>query len=314
MKLKEPSTIMSAEEAISRFVKDGDLLFVGGFGNLYPFALAHEVIRQKKKDLTLAKHSPELIGDELIGAGCIKKLIFSWIGNPGVGSSHCFRRAVEQGIPHKISIEEYTHASITAMLRAGAMGISFIATKTLLGSDLLKIQKSKDRVRILDCPFTGEKTVVLRALEPDVALIHAQRADEEGNIQGWGIVSDIRDGGFASKRVIASVEEIVSSEVTRRDPQRTLIPGFKIDAIVKQEWGAHPSACQGYYDRDNDFFLEYERLTRSLEGFERYLNKWVYSINDRQEYLRLLNREKIERLRPQPFASYPVEYGSYSGY
>jgi glutaconate CoA-transferase, subunit A len=308
--MKEPPMTMPADEAISRFVTDGDTIFIGGFGNLYPYALAHEVLRQRKKDLILAKHSPELIGDQLIGAGCVKKLIFSWIGNPGVGSSHCFRRAVEQNVPRQITIEEYTHASITAMLRAGATGIPFMATKTLIGSDLLKLESS-EKVRIMNCPFTGEKTVVVRALEPDVALIHAQRADEEGNIQAWGILSDIRDGAFASKKVVASVEEIVSSEVSRRDPNRTILPNFKVDAVVKEPWGAHPSASQGFYDRDNAFFLEYDKLTRTVDAFMAYLSKWVYSVRNRTEYLSLLGEAKLRSLKPEPRLSSPIDYGLY---
>jgi glutaconate CoA-transferase, subunit A len=308
--LKEPPMLMRASEAVSRFVNDGDTIFVGGFGNLYPFALAHEVIRQRKRDLTLAKHSPELIGDQLIGSGCVKKVIFSWLGNPGIGSSHCFRRAVEQKKPHEIELEEYSHASVTAMLRAGAMGIPFIATKTLIGSDVLKLQSS-GRAKTMDCPFTGEKVVVLKALQPNVALIHAQRADEEGNIQAWGIVSDIRDGSFASTKVIASVEELIPSEVSRRDPHRTQVPSFKVDAIIKEPWGAHPSACQGYYDRDNDFFLEYERLTRSIDDFNAYLDKWVYSVKNRSEYLDLLDKDKLEHLSPIPYPSQSVDYGMY---
>jgi glutaconate CoA-transferase, subunit A len=306
----DQTKLMKASEAVSRFVSDGGTIFIGGFGNLYPFALAHEVIRQKKSNLTLAKHSPELIGDQLIGSGCVNKVIFSWLGNPGIGSSHCFRRAVEQKKPHDIELEEYSHASVTAMLRAGAIGVPFIATKALLGSDVLKLQSSR-RAKTMDCPFTGEKVTALRALEPDVALIHAQRADEFGNVQAWGIVSDIRDGAFASKKVIASVEEIVTSDVIRKDPNRTLIPSFKVDAVVKEPWGAHPSACQGYYDRDNDFFLEYDKLTRSIADFNAYLDKWVYSVKDRSEYLDLLGREKMERLHPLPYPSQSVDYGMY---
>lgn len=306
----DPPMLMTAKEAVSRFVKDGDMVFVGGFGNLYPFALAHEVIRQRRKGLTLAKHSPELIGDQWIGAGCIAKLIVSWQGNPGIGSSHCFRRAIEKGIPNPISLEEYTHASITGMLRAGATGIPFMPTKALIGSDLLKLEQSQ-RVKIMACPFTDEKVIAVRALRPNVALIHAQRADEEGNIQAWGILSDIRDGAFAADKVIASVEEIVPSSVSRRDPNRTIVPGFKVDALVREPWGAYPSACQGYYDRDNDFFIDYEKLTRDLEGFQAYLDRWIYSVRDREEYAGLCAPERLERLRPRAFLSDPVNYGSY---
>jgi glutaconate CoA-transferase subunit A len=302
--------LLTAKEAVSRYVDDGNTIFVGGFGNLYPFALAHEIIRLGKKNLTLAKHSPELIGDQLIGAGVISKLIISWEGNPGIGSSHCFRRAIEKKIPHAVALEEYTHPAITAMLKAGAMGIPFVATKYLMGSDLMTVQQT-ERAKLTNCPFTDEPVCALRALQPDVALIHTQRADEEGNIQGWGILTDIRDGAFASSKVIASVEEIVPSEVSRRDPNRTIVPSFKVDALVVEPWGAHPSACQGYYDRDNSFFLEYEGTTRSLEGFQSYLEKWVYSVKDRAEYVRLFGLERLQSLRPKPYLSEPVNYGLY---
>jgi glutaconate CoA-transferase subunit A len=303
--------LTTAREAVSRYVEDGSTIFVGGFGSLYPFALAHEIIRLGKKNLTLAKPSPELIGDQLIGAGAISRLIISWEGNPGIGSSYCFRRAIEKKIPHSIVLEEYTHAAITAMLKAGAMGMPFIATRYLMGSDLLGVQQTP-RAKVTTSPFTDEPVCVLRALQPDVALVHAQRADEEGNVQGWGILSDIRDGAFASSRVIASVEEIVPSEVSRRDPNRTIIPGFKVDALVVEPWAAHPSACQGYYDRDNSFFLEYEDSTRSLEGFRSYLEKWVYSVKDRAEYAETLGLARLNSLRPRPYLSEPVNYGLYT--
>jgi glutaconate CoA-transferase, subunit A len=306
------SKVISAEEAVARYVRDGDVLFVGGFGNLYPFALAHEVIRQRKKGLTLAKHSPELIGDQLIGANCVSKVLFSWLGNPGIGSSHCFRRAVEKGIPGSVALEEYTHAAITAMLRAGATGIPFMATKVLLGSEILELEQSK-RVKILDCPFTGEKVALVRALEPDVALIHAQRADEKGNVQAWGIISDVRDGAFASRRVIVSVEELVSNDAIRSDPNRTLIPSFKTDAIVLEPFGAHPSACQGFYDRDNQFFIDYEKSTRTQEGFHDFLKKWVLNVPNRKEYVsKLLGEERIREIMPKELLSGQVNYGIYS--
>ncbi|MFQ5951608.1 MAG: CoA transferase subunit A, partial [Candidatus Geothermarchaeales archaeon] len=291
-----------------RFVSDGDKVFVGGFGNLYPFALAHEVIRQGRKNLTLCKHSPELIGDQLIGARCVKKLVFSWLGNPGVGSSHCLRRAVEKGKPQPVELEEYTHAATTGMLRAGAMGLPFLPTKAILGSD---IPKQNRKIKFMDCPYTGEKLCLIPSLNPDVALIHAQRADTEGNVQVWGVTSDIQDGALASKKIIVSVEEVVESEVTRRDPNRTLIPGFMVDAVVHEPWGAHPSSAQGFYDRDNDYFIRYNRWTKSLEGFETFLKKWVYGVKNRREYVHTLGIEAIMKLKPKPYPCFEVDYGYY---
>jgi glutaconate CoA-transferase subunit A len=299
---------MSSREATKRFVHDGDSIFFGGFGNLYPFSLAHEVIRQKKRDMTLVKHSPELIADQMIGAGCVKKLVFSWLGNPGIGSSHAFRRAVEQDIPNALELEEYTHASVTGMLKAGAVGIPFLPAKALLGSDYPRYHP---RIKFMDSPYTGEKVCLLPALTPDVALIHVQRTDAEGNAQAWGILSDIRDGAFASKRIIVSAEEVVSTEVIRRDPNRTLVPGFMVAAVVHEPWGAHPSSAQGYYDRDNDYYIAYERETRSLQGFQRFLDEWIFGVKSRKEYVSKLGKKKVRALKPRSYKSLPVDYGLY---
>lgn len=300
--------LMTAGEAVKKFVRDGGLVFIGGFGHLYPYALAHEVIRQRKRNLTLCKHSPEIIGDQMVGAGCVKKLIVSWFGNPGIGSAHAFRRAVEQGIPHPIELEEYTHFALTVMLKAGAMNVPFIPSRAILGSDLVKHAK---RIKIMECPFTGQKLCLLPALNPDVALIHAQRADTEGNVQVWGIVGDIREGAFASKSVVVSVEEIVPQEVIRRDPNRTVIPSFKVDAVIEEPWGAHPSYAQGYYDRDNEYYVMYHNETRTLEGFERFLEEWIYGVSNRREYVKKLGAEKLLKLRPKSYPSLPVDYGHY---
>ena len=299
---------MDARKAIDGFVHHGDSVFVGGFGNLYPFSLVHEVIRQRKRRLTLVKHSPELIGDQMIGSGCANKLVFSWLGNPSVGSAHAFRRAVEKGIPGRLKLNEFTHAAVTGMLKAGAMGIPFLPAKTLLGSDYPRYYP---QIRFMDCPYTGEKLCLLPALTPDVALIHVQRADSDGNAQAWGILSDIKDGAFASKTVVISAEEIVTTEIIRRDPNRTLIPGFMVSAVVHEPWGAHPSAAQGYYDRDNDYYIDYERQTRSLEDFEGFMEEWVFGVRDRKEYVSRLGRKRVSKLRPGRYMSLPVDYGLY---
>lgn len=299
---------MGTREAVKRFVHDGDSIFVGGFGNLYPFSLAHEAIRQKKKNLTLVKHSPEILGDQMIGSGCISKLVFSWLGNPSIGSAHAFRRAVEHGVPKRIELEEYTHASVTGMLKAGAMGIPFLPAKTLFGSDY---PVRHPQIKFMDCPYTGERLCLLPAITPDVALIHVQRADVEGNSHAWGILSDIKDGAFASNRVVVSAEEIVDTEVIRRDPNRTLVPGFMVAAVVHEPWGAHPSSAQGFYDRDNDYYVEYDRETRSLEDFEKFADEWIYGVENRKEYVSKLGRKKLKALKPKSYKSRPVDYGWY---
>jgi len=299
---------MSSREAIKKFVNDGDSIFVGGFGNLYPFSLVHEAIRQERKNLTLVKHSPELLGDQMIGSGCVAKLVFSWLGNPSIGSGHAFRRAVEEGIPNKVELDEYTHASVTGMLKAGAMGIPFLPAKTLLGSDY---PARHPQIKFMDCPYTGEKLCLLPAIAPDVALIHVQRADAEGNAQAWGILSDIKDGAFASKRVVVSAEEIVDTDVIRRDPNRTIVPAFMVAAVVHEPWGAHPSSAQGFYDRDNEYYSRYDRETRSLQDFEKFADEWIYSMDDRREYVTKLGRKKLNSLKPKSYKSLPVDYGLY---
>jgi glutaconate CoA-transferase, subunit A len=300
--------IMSAKEAIKNYVSDGTLLHFGGFGHLYPYALAHEVIRQRKRDLTIFKHSPEALGDQLIGAGCVKKFMFGWIGNPQVGPAYCFDRALKQGIPNRIEFEEYSHHGLATRLRAGAYGVPFLPTMTMYGSEYPKINPN---VKTVVCPFTGRELVALQAINPDVTLLHVQRCDEFGNAQAWGVLGDIREAAFASRRVLISAEEIVPTEVIRRDPNRTIVPGFRVDAVVEEPWGAHPSYAQGYYDRDNQYFVEYGRATRTEEGFSQWLKEWVDGVSDRAEYIRKLGPERISRLKPQDYFSDPVNYGWY---
>jgi glutaconate CoA-transferase subunit A len=245
--------------------------------------------------------------DQLLAAGCVDKLIFSWAGNPGVGSLHAFRRAVEQQIPHPIAIDEHTHFITAARLMAGASGLPFMPIMTpVLGSDLAKYSEV---FKTIDCPFTGQKVCLVKAVNPDLAIIHAQRADRQGNTQMWGIVGSNREIAMASQQVIVSVEEIVDSEVIRRDPNRTIIPGFRVDAVVEEPWGAHPSYSQGYYDRDNQYYMDYEGSTRTREEHEKFLEKWVFGVSDRKEYVKLLGVERILNLKTKSYYSFPVDYG-----
>ena len=222
-----PAQVMTSKEAVEKFVKDGQLVCFGGFTHGIPFAIGHEMIRQGKRHLAVCKETPDLIVDQLLAAGCIDKLMFSWAGNPGVGSLHAFRRAVEQQIPHPVTIEEYTHFITGARYLAGASGLPFMpVTAPVLASDLAG---HTDVFKTIDCPFTGKKICLVKAINPDVAIIHGQRADREGNMQMWGIVGSNREIAMASEHVIISVEEIVDSEIIRRDPNRTVIPGFHVD-------------------------------------------------------------------------------------
>jgi len=300
--------IMTMKEAIHKYVNDGETVYAGGFTHLLPFAAGHEIIRQQKRNLTLARATPDLIYDQMIGAGCAKKVIFSWAGNPGVGSLRCFRRAFEKGIPNNIDIEEYSHFGMSARLYAGASGLPFMILRNYMGSD---IPTGNENIKTVKSPYGDEILHTVPALNPDVAIIHAQRADEEGNVQIWGVTGVQKEAVFASLKVIVSVEEIVDSDVIRSDPNRTLIPSFKVDAIVEESFGAHPSYTQGYYDRDNEFYVAWDKISKDEESFRKYLEEWVYGVENREEYVKKLGKDKIEKLMPGKNYSKPVNYGDY---
>jgi len=293
------------QQAMSRFVHDGDSVVMEGFTHLIPFAAGHELIRQRRQNLTLIRLTPDLIFDQMIAAGCARKLVFSWAGNPGVGSLYAFRRAVEQGIPAPLELEEYSHFGLTLRLQAGAAGVPFLPTRNFAGSDLPRVNPN---IRRVTCPHSGEELWSVPALNPDVAILHAQRADEEGSTQVWGLVGVLKEAAFASRRVIVIVEEIVSQEVIRRDPNRTLIPGFRVDTVVHEPLGAHPSYVQGYYDRDNAFYDCWDDISREADGLCRYLDEWVYGLPDRSAYIEKM-RPDYERLRAHSVLCEPVNYG-----
>ena len=299
----EATKIMKIDEAVRRYVNDGDVVYVGGFVGNIPFAAVHEIIRQGKKGLTICKSGGEIVFDQLVGAGCVKKVIFGYLGNPAVGLCHAFRRAAEQG---SIDVENYSNFAVVTMLLAGATGVPFLPIKSCLGSDILRYS---ERLKVIDCPYTHRKICLVPALNPDVGIVHAQRSDCYGNVQMWGSLGDAWEGLNASKKLIVSVEEIVDHEVVARDPNRTIIPAFRVDAIVEEPWGAHPACLQGYYDRDNDYYREYGEKTRSKEGFDQFMNEWVYNVRNRTEYLDKLGIEKLISIRAQNYYSFSVNYG-----
>ena len=299
------SKLLTMQQAMSRYVRDGDSVVMEGFTHLIPFAAGHELIRQRRHNLTLIRLTPDLIFDQMIAAGCARKLIFSWAGNPGVGSLYGFRRAVEQGIPAPLELEEYSHFGLTLRLQAGAAGVPFLPTRNFAGTDLPRVNPN---IRRVTCPHTGEELWSVPALTPDVAILHAQRADEQGNTQVWGLVGVLKEAAFASRRVIVVVEEIVPEDLIRRDPNRTLIPGFRVDAVVHEPFGAHPSFVQGYYDRDNAFYDRWDEISRSEEGLRRYLEEWVYNLPDRRAYIEKM-RPDYERLQARRTLCEPVNYG-----
>lgn len=273
---------MTMKAAVAAFVHDGDVVVIEGFTHLICFAAGHEIIRQGRRALTLARLTPDLIYDQMIAAGCAKKLVFSWAGNPGVGSLHAFRRAVEGKGGPPLEIEEYSHFGMVARFAAGAARLPFWALRDYMGTDL---PRANPRIRSVACPYTGEALATVPALNPDVTIVHAQRADAEGNAQIWGLVGVQKEAAFASERVVVVVEELVDEQVIRSDPNRTVIPALIVDAVVVEPWGAHPSYAQGYYDRDNAFYVAWEAISRDAGTLERYLDDFVYGVADRQAYL-----------------------------
>jgi glutaconate CoA-transferase subunit A len=288
--------LCSLHDAIATDVQDGMSIAMGcGLESLIPFAASHEIIRQRKTDLTLIGPISDMQFDQLIGAGCVKKIIASWVGNVAAGLGHNYRRAAEAEIPHPIEIEEHSNFTIGLALQAAASGLPFLPTRSIKGSDFA----SAPQFQPVTCPFTGEPLLAVRAIHPDVAILHVQRADREGNAHVWGNFGVMREAAFAAKKVILTCEEIVDHEVVLRDPNRTVIPGFLVSSVVHEPFGAHPSPTQGYSQRDDEFYFEYHKATRTREGFEQWLQKWVLGVDDHDGLLQLLGEDRVEKLRPQ---------------
>ena len=299
------SKLTSLSEAIRQHVHDGDLVYAAGFTHLIPFAAGHEIIRQGIKDLILARATPDLIYDQMVAAGCARKVIFSYSGNPGVGSLKWLRDGIQNG---SLEWEEYSHFGMISRLQAGASGLPFMPMRQ---TGALDLEKANPLYRRVQDPYGGEDVVVVPALHPDVAIVHVQRADSEGNAHIWGILGEQREAAFAAKRVILTAEEIVDEDIIRSDPNRTLIPSLVVSAVCHVPWCAHPSYTQGYYDRDNDFYLRWEEISKDEASVKAYLDEWVYGVKDRAKYLEKLGKETQERLKPGVRLSAPVNYGSY---
>src|SRR5216110_3224164 len=303
------SKVLSMRDAVSRLVHDGDTVVIEGFTHLICFAAGHEIIRQRRRDLTLARLTPDLIYDQMIAAGCARKLVFSWAGNPGVGSLHAFRRALEGksagGGEGGLEIEEYSHFGMVARFSAGAARLPFWPLRNYMGTDLAK---ANPRIKTVACPYTGEALATVPALNPGVTIVHAQRADVAGNTQMWGLLGVQKEAAFASARVIVVVEELVEEDVIRSDPNRTVIPGMIVSAVVVEPWGAHPSYAQGYYDRDNDFYVAWESISRDPDKLVRYLDEFVYGVPDRAGYMAKQPQLAV-RLKAKERLSHGVNYG-----
>jgi len=302
------SKLVSLSDAVARHVPDGSMVLLGAqLEQMIPFAAGHEIIRQGRRDLTLVGPISDILFDQMIGAGCASRVFAAWVGNVSAGVGYCLRRAMEQGTPRQVQMVDYSNFTIALALHAGAMGVPFMPTYSTLGSDLLA---RNGNLREFPSPVNEEKLVAVRALKPDVAIIHAQRADEQGNAHLWGNLGVAVDGARAARKVIVMAEEIVTPEVIASDPNRTLMPGFKVAAVVHEPWGAHPSPVQGYYGRDHAFFTQYHEQSRTREDYERWLERWVIGVPDRKAYMDQLGVCRIEELGVKQHAfSAPADFG-----
>ncbi len=302
------SKLMSIRDAVARHVPSGSMVLLGAqLEQMIPFAAGHELIRQSRRDLTLVGPISDILFDQMIGAGCVSRVMAAWVGNVSAGVGYCFRRAVERSVPRRLEVVDYSNFTIAMALHAGALGVPFLPTYATLGSDLLK---KNGNLREFSSPVSEEKLVAVRALRPDVAILHVQRADAQGNAHIWGSLGVVVDGARAARKIIVVAEEIVEPQVIASDPNRTLVPGFLVAAVVHEPGGAHPSPVQGYYGRDHAYFSQYHEQTRRLEDFEEWLAQWVVQVSDRQQYRKLLGAERLESLAVKEHAfSAPADFG-----
>ncbi|CBS90434.1 CoA transferase subunit A [Azospirillum lipoferum] len=275
--------ITPLRDAVASLVQDGDTVALEGFTHLIPHAAGHEIIRQGRRDLTLVRMTPDLIYDQMIGMGCARKLIFSWGGNPGVGSLHRFRDAVEQGWPHRLETEEHSHAGMANAYVAGASNLPFALLRGYTGSDLPKVNPN---IRFVECPFTGEKLAAIPSVRPDVTVIHAQKADRRGNVLLWGILGVQKEAVLAAKRSIVTVEEIVDD--LEAPPNACVLPAWALSAVCHVPGGAYPSYAQGYSERDNRFYKAWDPIARSRETFQAWMQRHVLDTDDFAGFRRVL--------------------------
>lgn len=306
--MTQQSKLVEMADAVAQHVPDGAMVLLGAqMEQMIPFAAGHEIIRQGRRDLTLVGPISDILFDQLIGAGCASKVFAAWVGNVSAGVGYCLRRATEQGIPRPVQMVDYSNFTLALALHAGALGVPFMPTYSTLGSDLLS---KNGNLREFPSPVNEEKLIAVRSLKPDVAIIHVQRADEFGNAHLWGNFGVAVDGARASRKVIVVAEEIVAPEVIASDPNRTVIPGFKVAAVVHEPWGAHPSPVQGYYGHDHAFFTQYHEQSRTREDYERWLERWVVGVPDRKAYMNLLGACRVESLGVKQHAySAPADFG-----
>lgn len=302
------SKLTTMSEAIARYVPDGASVATGlALEALIPHAAAHEIMRQHRQNLTLIGPISDILFDQLIGAGCVEKVQAAWVGNVSEGLGHCYRRASEKSIPRPLTTEAHSNFTIGLALFAAAMGSPYIPTRSLLGSDIPRLNPN---LRLETSPLDGSPLLLVPAIKPDVAILHVQRCDEEGNAHLWGNAGVSQEAMLAARDVILVAEEIVTRAVIASDPNRVPGPFFKVRAVVHEPWGAHPSAVQGYYNRDHVFYHEYHTATRAPEGYQAWLDEWVLSVPDRAAYLAKLGEERRQALllKEHRYAE-PVDYG-----
>ncbi len=300
--------VVTLEEAVARHVRDGMAIAMGtGLESCIPFAAGHELIRQGRRDLTLVGPISDILFDQLIGAGCVARVIAAWVGNVGAGIAYNFRRALEEGIPRPLEIEDHTNLTVALALEAASRGVPYLPSRTALGSD---IARDHPRLREVTCPFTGARLLAVGALRPDVTILHVQRCDPAGNAHLWGNLGVSLEAARAAGTVVLTCEEVVEAGVIRSDPNRTLVPGFLVGAVAAVPLGSHPSPTQGYLNRDDRFYDEYHAETRARDGFLRWLDRMVLGTRGHEEYLARLGEERIRDLRPRaPRLAAPVNYG-----
>jgi len=303
------SKVASMRDAVAELVRDGDTVAIEGFTHLISFAAGHEIIRQRKRDLTLARLTPDLIYDQMVAAGVARKLVFSWLGNPGVGGLNAIRRRIEDADPAPLEIEEYSHFGMVGRYTAGAANLPFYPLRSYFETDM---PVANPLIRPIESPYGDGVVYAVPPLRPDVTIVHAQRADARGDTQAWGLLGCQKEAAFAADRVIVVVEELVDEAVIRADPNRTIIPGLIVDAVVVEPFGAHPSYVQGAYDRDNRFYRDWDPISRDEAAIQAWLGEWVYDLDGRAAYTERFGEERVAALQPSGTApSGSVDYGRY---
>lgn len=300
---------MTMQEAVGRFVVDGASVCINtALEAAIPFAAGHEIIRQRRRDLTLIGPISDMLFDQMVGAGCARRIIAAWVGNVSAGLGHNYRRAVERGVPAPIEVQDHSNLTMAFALEAGALGVPFVPVRSLMGTGLVD---SNPTFRSGSDPWTGAPVLLVPALAPDVAIVHVQRADADGRAHCWGPLGVTRPAAMAARRVIVVAEEIRPRERILSDPGLILVPGMKVAAVVHEPFGAFPSPVQGYYRRHHEFFERFHADSRTVEGNRAWLDRWVYGVSDWKSFLGLVGADTLERLRVRrPLVSDPLDYGA----